>query len=88
MQADIEHAGQLVIQVQDHGPGVPEDMLTRLFEPFVRIGEARDRKSGGYGLGLAIAKRAIQLHGGEISASNGIRGGLNVRIQLPLDQAV
>ena len=88
MQADTEHAGQLIIQVHDHGPGVPEDMLTRLFEPFVRIGEARDRKSGGYGLGLAIAKRAIQLHGGEISASNEIRGGLKVRIQLPLDQAV
>ena len=86
LQADGETGGQLIIQVLDHGPGVPEDMLSRLFEPFVRIGEARDRSSGGYGLGLAIAKRAIQLHGGEISASNEVQGGLNVRIRLPLDQ--
>ena len=88
MRPDSEHASQLTIQVRDHGPGVPEEMLTRLFEPFVRIGESRDRKSGGYGLGLAIAKRAIELHGGAISASNVADGGLNVRIRLPLDQAV
>ena len=85
LQADNEHTGWLLIQVRDHGLGVPEAMLTKLFEPFVRVGNARDRKSGGYGLGLAIAERAIRLHGGEISASNEPDGGLVVRIRLPVD---
>jgi len=86
LQPDQEHTGWLLIQVRDHGPGVPEEMLTKLFEPFVRVGDARDRKSGGYGLGLAIAERAIRLHGGEISASNEPGGELTVRIRLPVDQ--
>jgi two-component system sensor histidine kinase CpxA len=86
LQPDKAHAGWLLVQVRDHGPGVPEDMLTKLFEPFVRVGDARDRDSGGYGLGLAIAKRAIRLHGGEIFAGNEPDGGLNVRIRLPVDQ--
>jgi len=85
LQADHERTGWLLIQVRDHGPGVPEEMLTKLFEPFVRVGDARDRKSGGYGLGLAIAERAIRLHGGEISAANEPDGGLVVRIRLPVD---
>jgi two-component system sensor histidine kinase CpxA len=86
LQPDHEHTGWMLIQVRDHGPGVPEDMLTKLFEPFVRVSDARDRQSGGYGLGLAIAERAIRLHGGEISALNEPNGGLNVRIRLPVDR--
>ena len=81
MQPDPDKG--VIIQVRDHGPGVPEDMLGKLFEPFVRIDQARDRKSGGYGLGLAIAKQAIQLHGGDIRANNHPDGGLNVSILLP-----
>jgi two-component system sensor histidine kinase CpxA len=76
--------GRVLIRVTDHGPGVPEPMLPRMFEPFVRVGEARDRRSGGYGLGLAIARRAIDLHGGEISARNEVAGGLSVIISLPI----
>ncbi len=87
LQHDPEDPGWLLVQVRDHGPGVPGDMLTELFEPFVRVGDARDRESGGYGLGLAIAERAIRLHGGVISASNAPDGGLNVRIGLPLNQS-
>ena len=87
LQHDREHTGWLLIQVRDHGPGVPDEMLTKLFEPFVRVGNARDRESGGYGLGLAIAERAIRLHGGEISANNEPCGGLTVRIRLPAAQA-
>jgi two-component system sensor histidine kinase CpxA len=73
----------VVVQIRDHGPGVPEADLARLFEPFVRVGEARDRASGGYGLGLAIAERAVRLFGGEISARNEPDGGLSVLIRLP-----
>lgn len=76
-------AGWLKICVRDHGPGVPEEKLTKLFEPFVRVSEARDRESGGYGLGLAIAERAIRLHGGKITAANASSGGLVVTIHLP-----
>jgi len=86
LQPDDQREDWVVVQVLDHGPGVPEEMLIRLFDPFVRVSDARDRTSGGYGLGLAIAKRAIQLHGGEISAINHPKGGLSIRIRLPIDQ--
>ncbi|MCP8898830.1 ATP-binding protein [Gilvimarinus xylanilyticus] len=80
----IEKDGnQYVIKVADTGPGVPEAQLEDIFEPFYRTDQARDRESGGYGLGLAIAQRTVALHGGNISAHNRDRGGLEVRIQLP-----
>jgi two-component system sensor histidine kinase CpxA len=75
---------RLEVRVRDHGPGIAESMLERVFDPFVRVGDARDRGSGGYGLGLAIAKRAILLHGGEIGAANHPDGGLEITIRLPL----
>jgi len=75
---------KLQITISDEGPGVPDDKVDSLFEPFVRLSQARDRESGGYGLGLAIAKHAIELHQGEISASNKTNGtGLKVKILLP-----
>ncbi|MEN8132033.1 MAG: ATP-binding protein [Pseudomonadota bacterium] len=76
--------GWIDISVCDSGPGVPEKQLSTLFEPFVRTTGARDRGSGGYGLGLAIAKRAIGLHGGTVSATNRKDNGLCVEIALPL----
>lgn len=72
------------IIICDHGPGVPEDRLANLFEPFVRISNSRTRDSGGYGLGLAIAKRSIHLHGGTITARNRKRAGLCITILLPV----
>ncbi len=74
------------ITIRDHGPGVAEAMLPQLFEPFVRVDEARDRASGGYGLGLAIAQRAIRLHAGEVSARNEPGGGLTVIVRLPVTE--
>jgi len=65
----------LKITINDQGPGVPEDKISSLFEPFVRISEARDRDSGGYGLGLAIDKRAIEFHKGNITPTNKAEGG-------------
>lgn len=75
---------QLTIRIRDYGPGVPEEMLPRLFEPFVRVDDARDRARGGYGLGLAIAQKAIRLHGGEVVARNEPDGGLSVIVTLPV----
>lgn len=84
IQDSIEQKGWISLSVCDHGTGVPNEKLSLLFEPFVRLSEARDRSSGGYGLGLAIAERAIRLHGGQISACNRDGGGLCVFVQLPL----
>jgi two-component system sensor histidine kinase CpxA len=78
-----EEQARWVVTVRDHGPGVPVDMLARLFEPFVRVSEARERASGGYGLGLAIARKAIRAHGGEVFARNEPSGGLAVVVALP-----
>ncbi|MDD2465390.1 MAG: ATP-binding protein [Desulfobulbus sp.] len=77
-----------IIQVRDHGPGVPEDAIPHLKNPFFRVAEARDRNSGGTGLGLAIAHQVVQQHGGHIAIRNKIeRGGLIVEIYLPLQRA-
>ena len=74
-----------VISVRDHGPGVSDDQLARLFEPFYRIADSRDRESGGTGLGLSITERAVRLHGGTVDARNATDGGLIIEIRLPID---
>jgi signal transduction histidine kinase len=72
-----------MIAVRDYGPGVPEDALTKIFDPFFRVEEARDATGGGSGLGLSIAKRAVQVHHGAITAENA-SPGLRVQITIPL----
>ena len=71
-----------VIIVRDYGAGVPEAELANLFRPFYRVQAARERKTGGIGLGLAIAERAVHAHGGTIEAAN-TENGLAVEIELP-----
>jgi signal transduction histidine kinase len=84
IQLSIKENGRdAMIEVRDHGPGVPEDALSRLFDPFFRVEEARDANGGGSGMGLSIAKRAVQLHRGTIMAENA-SPGLRVRITIPL----
>ncbi len=73
--------GHAVLKVSDHGGGVPADELANLFRPFYRVGEDRTRRTGGIGLGLAIAERAVKAHKGTIAASN-FNGGLQVEIEL------
>ena len=79
---------EAVLRVSDSGPGVPEDALRKLFEPFYRLDDARGRLTGGVGLGLAITERAVRFHGGKVSASNRPEGGLMVEIRLPLISGV
>jgi two-component system sensor histidine kinase CpxA len=74
------------LEVRDFGSGVPEGELEKIFEPFYRVQESRDRDSGGHGLGLSIAANAVHMHGGSIQASNAEDGGLIVSISLPLTQ--
>lgn len=77
------NSGLMSLTVSDYGPGVPEKDLPHLFEPFYRVAEARDRQSGGAGLGLAIAERTVRLHGGSVEALNRPKGGLSVCISFP-----
>lgn len=71
-----------VLTIRDFGEGVPDEELEKLFKPFYRVSMARDRKSGGIGLGLAIAESAVSNHNGTIKASNTGKG-LEVEIRLP-----
>ena len=70
------------VLIEDHGPGVPEAELDKLFDEFYRVDTARARESGGYGLGLSIARRAILRHGGDVEARNS-RSGLLITVRLP-----
>jgi len=82
LQEDIP-GGYLDISIRDHGPGLPEEELEKIFQPFYRFEEARDRETGGAGIGLAIARRGIDLHKGTVKASNAPDGGLILTIFLP-----
>lgn len=73
----------VLITVRDQGPGIPEERLQDVFEPFVRLDESRNEETGGIGLGLAIARSIIHAHGGTITLNNAEDGGLLVEIHLP-----
>ena len=75
---------EAVLRVSDSGPGVPAEAVTKLFEPFYRLDDARGRQTGGVGLGLAITERAVRFHGGKVRAANRDECGLMVEIRLPL----
>ncbi len=76
-----------VVRVRDRGQGVPAEALARIFDPFYRVDSDRDRASGGVGLGLSIARRAVELHKGTIRARNA-GPGLEVEIELPAVKGV
>lgn len=71
---------QLTIHVRDHGPGIPEAELERIFEPYYRLGQEHRR---GHGLGLGIARNIAQSHGGDLEIANWSEGGLDVTLTLP-----
>jgi two-component system, OmpR family, sensor kinase len=77
------HDGGVEILVEDDGPGIPEDERERVFEPFYRLDRSRDRATGGFGLGLAIAQKAVKLHGGSLSVEESRLGGARFVIALP-----
>lgn len=85
VQIDIQDkTDTLTITVDDNGDGVPDEELDAIFRPFYRVSTARDRHSGGTGLGLTITESAIRQHSGTIVASRSPQGGLRVSITLPL----
>lgn len=83
-KAQDAKGAEAVVRVTDSGPGVPEEVLDKLFRPFYRLDDARNRQTGGVGLGLAITERTVRLHGGRVKAANRPEGGLIVEIRLPL----
>ena len=76
--------GTIDIAIDDEGPGIPPEELTRVFQPFYRLEESRSRDTGGIGLGLAIALSVVQAHGGEIALANRPDGGLRATVSLPV----
>ncbi|MDX1735498.1 MAG: ATP-binding protein [Halioglobus sp.] len=78
----VAQQGQVVVSIEDEGPGVPGQDLEKIFDAFYRVDTARTRDSGGYGLGLSIARRAVLQHGGGVTATNTDRG-LRITVTLP-----
>ena len=72
------------IIISDQGPGVPQEDIIAIFSAFYRVDNARNAKTGGYGIGLAITKTIIEIHEGSIHARNLIPRGLELTIELPL----
>lgn len=75
---------KILITIDDDGPGIPQDDLERVFEPFTRLDAARNTETGSMGLGLAIARSVVRAHGGDIVLSNRPEGGLRAAIELPI----
>lgn len=86
IDARIE-GGTLVILVDDKGPGIRPDLRETVFEPFVRLEQSRNRRTGGAGLGLAIARNASEAHGGRLTLETAPGGGTRARLELPLFSA-
>jgi signal transduction histidine kinase len=75
--------GQAQVTVEDDGPGLPPDELERIFEPFYRVEDSRNRETGGTGLGLPIARNILRAHGGDVVLGNRAGGGARAVVTLP-----
>ncbi len=75
---------EISVIIEDDGPGIPEERMARVFEPFVRLEESRSRETGGLGMGLTIARSILRGHGGEVTLENRKEGGLKAIARLPL----
>ena len=73
-----------VVEIDDHGPGLPDTELEQVFEPFYRREASRSRETGGIGLGLAVVRSVARAHGGDAGLENRLGGGLTARVRLPL----
>ncbi|MCG8104702.1 MAG: ATP-binding protein [Candidatus Thiodiazotropha endolucinida] len=78
-----ERNQEVVVDICDQGPGIPEDMLEKVFAHFVRVESSRAQHTGGTGLGLGIARNIARAHGGDLALSNRSNGGLCARLKLP-----
>lgn len=74
----------VVVEIEDHGPGIPPSELDRVFEPFHRGEPSRNRETGGVGLGLPIARNIMRAHGGDVTIANRPSGGVKATVTLPV----
>ena len=81
----IEIGNNLLIRIKDDGIGIPEAELENIFEPFYRVEKSRSKKTGGYGLGLALVKKIMEAHGGDIDVFNNKEGGVTVELKFIAD---
>ncbi len=79
------HTGAVALEVDDDGPGIPENLQQRVFEPFFRAEASRNRETGGIGLGLTTVRAIVLDHGGQIELRNRKEGGLRVVVTLPMN---
>ena len=79
--------GRAEVRIEDRGPGIPEALRERVFDPFFRVEASRSRDTGGSGLGLAVVRAIVQRHDGEIALEDRPGGGLRVRVALPIGGA-
>jgi len=70
-----------ILGIRDYGPGIPEDSLTHIFEPFFRVDKSRDRRTGGFGLGLSLCKKIVEAHGFTIAIQNNVNKGITTEIK-------
>jgi len=77
-------AGELILEVADRGIGIPADDLPRIFTAFFRGERSRSRETGGVGLGLTLARRIVEAHGGTIDATSTPNVGTTVRVAIPV----
>ena len=75
---------EIIITIDDDGPGIPEENRKDVFRPFYRLDPSRNVKTGGSGLGMTIARDVVHGHGGQIALGNSPAGGLQIEIRLPL----
>lgn len=76
-----------ILEVSDQGPGIPEAEIQNIFQPFYRVDSARQRDTGGFGVGLALTQRAVRLHQGDVQARNRPEGGLTITLKFPCIRA-
>ena len=79
----IRDAGSIILRVDDRGPGIPDDRIAEMLEPFARGEASRNRATGGAGLGLTLARAVAEQHGGTLILANREEGGLRAEIRLP-----
>jgi signal transduction histidine kinase len=76
--------GTVAVTIEDDGPGIPIEEMDRVFEPFHRLEQSRNRETGGVGLGLPIARNMLRAHGGDVVLKNKPEGGLKAIVTLPV----
>jgi signal transduction histidine kinase len=80
-----QEKNRLLIHIIDQGPGIPEDKLIAVFQPFYRLDNSRNKKTGGSGLGLAIVQQLCEIHDWKIELLMGKKQGLDVKLTIPLN---